>query len=62
MIDIKKPVQDSNKDFSNVVTPFKLTINGLNSQTQPAIITRVRCENSNHCPGLRTGNVLIGVF
>gem|GEM_PF-1638993 len=42
---------------------FKLTINGLNSQTQPAIITtKSGVKTPIIVPGLGTGNVLIGVF
>ncbi len=42
---------------------FKLTINGLNGQTQPAIITtKSGMRTPIIIPGLGTGNVLIGVF
>ena len=42
---------------------FKLTINGLNGQTQPAIITtKSGVKTPIIVPGLGTGNVLIGVF
>ena len=42
---------------------FKLTINGLNGQTQPAIITtKSGVRTPIIVPGLGTGNVLIGVF
>ncbi|HEY7573443.1 MAG TPA: hypothetical protein VH796_18945 [Nitrososphaeraceae archaeon] len=42
---------------------FKLTINGLNSQIQPAIITtKSGVKTPIIVPGLGTGNVLIGVF
>jgi hypothetical protein len=42
---------------------FKLIINGLNGQTQPAIITtKSGVRTPIIVPGLGTGNVLIGVF
>ena len=40
---------------------FRLTINGLNSQTQPAIVTVASGATSPiTVPGLGTGNVLLG--
>lgn len=42
---------------------FKLTINGLNGQTQPAIVsTKSGMRTPIIVPGLGTGNVLVGVF